>query len=144
MFLRKGARKICSKLITIEHPCRSVILIKLLCNFVEIKLRHACSPVKTENKNQLTSAKAYSESNQTTNFERFAKIVNNFKPNYFYKTLHVRYLTGFWILLWVDILNENILNDSVVDYFGRTIEFWEIDKKLLIRLLLFSTIQLEH
>ena len=95
VFLRKGVRKICSKLITIEHPCRSVILIKLLCNYVEITLRHACSPVKTGNKNQLISAKAYSESNQTTNIERFAKTVNNFKPNYFYKTLHVRYLTGF-------------------------------------------------
>ena len=26
-------------------PCRSAILIKLLCNFIEITLRHGCSPV---------------------------------------------------------------------------------------------------
>ena len=28
-----------------EHPCRSVISIKLLCNFTEIALWHRCSPV---------------------------------------------------------------------------------------------------
>ena len=44
VFLIKGVLKICSKFIG-EHPCRSVISIKLLCNFLEIKLRNACSPV---------------------------------------------------------------------------------------------------
>ena len=34
----------CSKL-TGEHPCRSVIIIKLQSNFIEITLRHWCSPV---------------------------------------------------------------------------------------------------
>ena len=38
VFLRKGVLKICSKF-TGEHPCRSVILIKLLCNFIEITTR---------------------------------------------------------------------------------------------------------
>ena len=38
----KGDLKIYSKF-TGEHPCRSVILIKLLCNFIEIILRHGCS-----------------------------------------------------------------------------------------------------
>ena len=28
-----------------EHPCRIVISIKLLCNFIKITLRHGCSPV---------------------------------------------------------------------------------------------------
>ena len=28
-----------------EHPCRSVISIKLQSNFIEITLRHGCSPV---------------------------------------------------------------------------------------------------
>ena len=40
MFLQKGVLKICSKF-TREHPCRSVISIKLH----EITLRHGCSPV---------------------------------------------------------------------------------------------------
>ena len=44
MFLGKGVLKICIKF-TGEHPCRSVISIKLLCNFIEIALRHGCSPV---------------------------------------------------------------------------------------------------
>ena len=44
VFLGKGALKICNKF-TGEHPCRSVISIKLLCNFIEIALRHGCSPV---------------------------------------------------------------------------------------------------
>ena len=44
MFLRKCVLKICSKF-TGEPPCRSVISIKLLCNFIEITLRHGCSHV---------------------------------------------------------------------------------------------------
>ena len=43
-FLEKGVLKICNKF-TGEHTCRSVISIKLLCNFIEITLRHGCSPV---------------------------------------------------------------------------------------------------
>ena len=48
MFLGKGVLKICSKF-TGEHPCRSVISIKLLCQFIEIALRHGCSPVNLLN-----------------------------------------------------------------------------------------------
>ena len=44
VFLRKSVLKIYSRF-TGEHPCRSVISIKLLCNFIEITLRHGCSPV---------------------------------------------------------------------------------------------------
>ena len=44
VFLRKGVLKICSKF-TGEHPCRSVISIKLLWNFIEAARRHRCSPV---------------------------------------------------------------------------------------------------
>ena len=44
VLLRKGVLKICRKF-TREHPCRSVISIKFLCNFIEIRLRHGCSPV---------------------------------------------------------------------------------------------------
>ena len=40
----KGVRKICSKFIG-EHPCRSVISIKLQSSFIEITLQHRCSPV---------------------------------------------------------------------------------------------------
>ena len=42
--LGKGVLKICSKF-TGEHPCRSVISIKLQCIFIEITLRHGCCPV---------------------------------------------------------------------------------------------------
>ena len=44
MFLGNGVLKIYRK-ITGEHQCRSVISIKLLCNFIIITLRHGCSPV---------------------------------------------------------------------------------------------------
>ena len=43
VFLRKGVVKISSKF-TGEHPCRSAISIKLQSNFIEITLRHGCSP----------------------------------------------------------------------------------------------------
>ena len=44
MFLEKGVLKICSDF-TGEHPCRSAISIKLQSSFIEIALRHGCSPV---------------------------------------------------------------------------------------------------
>ena len=44
VFLGKGVLEICSKF-TGEHPCRKAISIKLQSNFVEITLRHGCSPV---------------------------------------------------------------------------------------------------
>ena len=44
MFLGKSDLKICSKF-TGEHPYRSVILIKFQSIFIEIALRHGCSPV---------------------------------------------------------------------------------------------------
>ena len=40
----KSILKICIKFIG-EHPCRSVISVKLQNNFIEITLRHGCSPV---------------------------------------------------------------------------------------------------
>ena len=46
MFLGKGVPKICNKF-TEEHPCRSTISIKLQSNFIEIPLRHGCSPVNS-------------------------------------------------------------------------------------------------
>ena len=47
VFLRKSALKICSKF-TGEHPCRSAVSIKLLCNFIKIVLRHGCSLVNLQ------------------------------------------------------------------------------------------------
>ena len=44
MFLGIGVPKICNKY-TGEHPCQSSISIKLQSNFIEIALRHGCSPV---------------------------------------------------------------------------------------------------
>ena len=42
--LKKIVLKLCSKF-TGEHLCRSVVSITLLCNFIEIALRHGFSPV---------------------------------------------------------------------------------------------------
>ena len=44
MFLGKGFLKKCCNF-TGEHPCRSVVSIKLLCDIIEFALRHRCSPV---------------------------------------------------------------------------------------------------
>ena len=44
VFFEKGFLKICSKF-TGEHPYRSTILMKLQSNFIDIVLRHGCSPV---------------------------------------------------------------------------------------------------
>ena len=42
--VRKSVMKTCSKF-TGEQPCRSVVLIKLQSSFIEVALRHGCSPV---------------------------------------------------------------------------------------------------
>ena len=47
VFLRKEVLKICNKFPG-EHPCRSVISVKLQSNFFEIALRHGCSPVNLQ------------------------------------------------------------------------------------------------
>ena len=44
VLLEESVLKMCSKF-TGEHPCQNVILVKLLCNVIEIALRHGCSPV---------------------------------------------------------------------------------------------------
>ena len=44
VLLRKGVLKIYSKF-TGEHPCKTVISIKLFCKFIEFALRDCCSPV---------------------------------------------------------------------------------------------------
>ena len=44
VFLGKSVLKKCSKF-TGEHPCRRGISIKLQSNFIEIALRHGCSPI---------------------------------------------------------------------------------------------------
>ena len=44
VFLEKAVFRICSEF-TGEHPCRNVISIKLLSNFIEITLWDECSPV---------------------------------------------------------------------------------------------------
>ena len=43
-FLGKGVLKLCSKFIG-EHLCQGAISVKLYSNFIEIALRHVCSPV---------------------------------------------------------------------------------------------------
>ena len=44
LFLGEGVLRICRKYAG-EHPCKIVILIKLLCNFTETTLQHGCTPV---------------------------------------------------------------------------------------------------
>ena len=47
VFIGKGVLKMYRRTYKFigEHPCRGVISIKLLCNFIEIAVRHGCSPV---------------------------------------------------------------------------------------------------
>ena len=44
IFLGKSVLRIYNKFIG-EHPCQSMISKKLLWNFIEVALRHGCSPV---------------------------------------------------------------------------------------------------
>ena len=82
MFLGDDILKICSKFID-EHPCQSVISIKLLCNFIEITLRHGCSPV-----NLLHILRTLAASDLTAGFFPFPYEVLNAKLE-FYSVFHL-------------------------------------------------------
>ena len=84
MFWRKAVLKICSKF-NREHPCRGVISIKLLCNFIEITLWHGYS--------------AYLLHIFRTPFLR-KSLEGCLFVKYFPKKLHHEYLTKSWIYLW--------------------------------------------
>ena len=60
VFCWKGALKICSKF-TGEYPCRSAISITLQSNFIEVALRHGCSPVNLLHIFRTTSLKNTTE-----------------------------------------------------------------------------------
>ena len=62
VFKRKRV-KICSKF-KVEHPCGSVISIKLLCNNIEIALRDRCSPANLQDGCLCIIQRDYSEARQ--------------------------------------------------------------------------------
>ena len=60
---------------------------------------------KTTSENAIKFAEAYSEPCQTSKIELFAKIVDGFLAiNYFFKTHHLRCLTGFGKCLWISTM----------------------------------------
>ena len=102
LFSGRGVLKICSKF-TREHPCRSAISVKLQSNFIEIVLRHGCSPINllhffrapflkntsgqllqyffvSLNEHAKREAEAYPEPCQTSKMELFTKIDNALQP----------------------------------------------------------------
>ena len=91
MSLKKGALNICSKF-TGEHPCQSVISIKLQNNFLEITLRHGCSPVNLQHifrtpftKNTSGRLVFYIRSGKSNQFQDL-KILNS-KSKSFHRTI---------------------------------------------------------
>ena len=99
VFFGKGVLKICSKY-TVEHPCGSAISIKLLCNSIEITLRHGCSPVNllhifriTFSKNTSNGLLLYCHNTYTSNYVSFYEM-------YAFYTFHEIYLC-FRILIYL-------------------------------------------
>ena len=96
-------RKRCSENMlkyTVEHPCGSAISIKLLCNSIEIALRHGCSPVNllhifriTFSKNTSNGLLLYCHNTYTSNYVSF------YEMHAFY-TFHEIYLC-FRILIYL-------------------------------------------
>ena len=90
MFLGKGVLKF-----TGEHQCRSAISLKLLCNFIEITLRHECSTV---NLLHIFRTSLFFKTPMGGCFWTFREIVHIrcltqiTSVNYFCKNLHLRSL----------------------------------------------------
>ena len=101
----KSVQKIRSKF-TGEHSCRNMISIKVQSNFIEITLRHGCSPVNLLHifrapfaKNISEGLLLYLEPCQGPNLftiDFFVKIINGC----FLKKLRHKCLTGFKIRVW--------------------------------------------
>ena len=88
--------KICNKF-TKEHPCRSEISKKLLCKFLEIALRHGCSPV--------------------TLLHIFrAPFLKNTSGWLLLKSIMVVCLVHYCIKLYSDILQQNELVIEIIRY----------------------------
>ena len=81
MFVRKGALKMCSKF-TVEHPCGSAISIKLLCNFIEITLRHGCFPVNIMSLHHLYMGQSFTFKNVS---RAIFRTLSNFKDGVFFQ-----------------------------------------------------------
>ena len=67
-----------------------------------------CNPENLESEH-IWNPETYSEPSQKFKMECFAKIVSY---NYFSKTIYLRFLTGFWIHLWIS-LNKYLSNCRV-------------------------------
>ena len=74
----KGVLKICSKF-TGERPCRSVISIKLICNFIEITVWHEYCP---ENNLRICRAPFYQNSSGEVFLYMFANLNNRVSQIY--------------------------------------------------------------
>ena len=94
----KGILKKCIKF-TGEHPCRSVISINLLCNFIETAFWHGSFPVNllyifSKTFPKITSCRLLLK------IKRFKNLVSGFQSlSLFGKKHHFRCLMLFWISL---------------------------------------------
>ena len=93
VFIGKDVLKICSKF-TGGHSCRSVISIKLQSSFIEITLRHGCSPVnllhifRTSFLKNISGRLLLSHASGPKNFSQIGLFLSNwrivFYPNIFF------------------------------------------------------------
>ena len=107
LFFEKGVPKLSRKFIW-EHPCRSVISIKLLCNSAEIALRHECFLVTLLYILRTRFCKNTSGSMPLKNRVLTAQSCNIFRTNYFHcpypyislfciRTFLLCYMTKFFV-----------------------------------------------
>ena len=122
MFLGKGVLEICSKFTT-KHPCRSVISnsIKLLCNCIEITLRHGCSPIKLLH---IIKALFYKNTHEVLLRKMFGRVLNgsilsaenSLKVIYLIRKQNFQKKKHFSLTL-LQIFNQNTEFYGIVDYF---------------------------
>ena len=82
VFLGKDVPKICCKF-TGELPCQSAISIKLLCNFIQIALRHGCSFVNLLHILGIPFPKNFSGLQLLTDLATFTEEILNEKLNFY-------------------------------------------------------------
>ena len=110
VFLRKGVLVICSKF-TGDQPCRSVISVKVLCNFIKIALRHGCSPVNLLHVFRTPFLKSTS-GRLHLDLNKFKKILNSKK---FSQVRHIR-LNEFRRISWrYEVVLKKISYDLIMN-----------------------------
>ena len=122
-----------------EHPCRSVISLKLQSNFIEIALRHRCSPV-----NLLHIFRTPFPKNTSGWLQVKYSKVSHPKKIYFRSYNKFGVSNVFFILFWIYETFLIFLVDCIIIKWCKIVLIYKFKRKQMFLLLIWTTIRSSH